>query len=162
MDLPRGHLQNFPGDSLTNISFTASSSGPRTSSGLGDVQSTFWTRWYARLTASAKKEGTACVLSCVPLLVRSYTKAPQQEKQQLALSEVRFPEGSHKSVLCQAWARCPIHPLFDPLRKKHSKRNTHRETQMATRKWMARDGLHLTRPGKIYSENDWFSSLEGF
>lgn len=42
--LPRGHLQNFPGDSLTNMSFTASSKGPRIRTGLGEVQSTFCTR----------------------------------------------------------------------------------------------------------------------
>lgn len=49
---PSTHLQNFPGDSLTSISLTGSVSGPRMSTGLGEVHSTFWTRWYARLTQS--------------------------------------------------------------------------------------------------------------
>lgn len=49
---PSTHLQNFPGVSLTSISLTGSVSGPRISTGRGEVHSTFWTRWYARLTQS--------------------------------------------------------------------------------------------------------------
>ncbi len=52
---PSTHLQNFPGDSLTSISLTGSVSGPRMSTGRGEVHSTFWTRWYARLTQSDTK-----------------------------------------------------------------------------------------------------------
>lgn len=53
---PSTHLQNFPGDSLTSISLTGSVSGPRMSTGRGEVHSTFWTRWYARLTQSDAQE----------------------------------------------------------------------------------------------------------
>lgn len=56
-DSPGRQRQNLSGFSFTSMSLLASTSGPRTSTGLGAEPSTLWTRWYIRLTPS-EQEGT--------------------------------------------------------------------------------------------------------
>ena len=43
--LPSGHLQNLQSACLTSMSLVASTSGPSMSTGLGEMHSTFCTRW---------------------------------------------------------------------------------------------------------------------
>lgn len=49
---PGRQRQNLAGLSVTSRSLLASTSGPSSSTGLGEEHSTLWTRWYIRLTPS--------------------------------------------------------------------------------------------------------------
>ncbi|TNN78501.1 hypothetical protein EYF80_011284 [Liparis tanakae] len=61
----RGNVEqtNFPGDSLTSISLTASVSGPMMSTGRGEAHSTFWTRWKGMESVLMASRATISLLS---------------------------------------------------------------------------------------------------
>lgn len=51
---PGKQRQNLVGASFSNMSLQASTNGPKISTGRGEEYSTFWTRWYMRLTPSVQ------------------------------------------------------------------------------------------------------------
>lgn len=83
---PGKQRQNLVGASFSNMSLQASTNGPKISTGRGEEYSTFWTRWYMRLTPSVqginqsnlfqrhnRRETLLLILTVVSVLCESFS-----------------------------------------------------------------------------------------